>query len=106
MSAIQTPERSFILKGSVSTSLLEGENLHPVRHGGDQSSDPAHITAVTWTAGDLLAQVKICPSVPRSDILLSPFHVSYQLLWAEKNWSFLSLATVFFLLWMLPAAQL
>lgn len=26
--------------------------------------------------------------------------------WAEKNWSFLRLATIFFLLWVLPTAQL
>lgn len=53
MSDIQKLESSFILKGSVSTSL-SGGSLRPVRYGRGSTSEPACIAAVTQTAGDVL----------------------------------------------------
>lgn len=58
MSDIPTPERSFIPKESFSTSLLGGKSVSS-EAWGDQSSDPAHFPAVTWTVGDRLAQVPL-----------------------------------------------
>lgn len=69
-----------MLRERVFTSHLGAESVSS-ESWGDQSSDPAHITAVTWTAGDMLAQVKICSSVPHSHFFLPPFHVSCRLLW-------------------------
>lgn len=114
MSDIQTPEGSFVLKESVCTSL-SGGSLRPVRHGGVQSSEPACIAAVTRAAGDVLAAGEDL-SQPRSDVLpllyircaapVASESPCCNEIRAEKNWALLRLATVFFILWMFPTAQL
>lgn len=52
-SRCQTPEGSFILKGSIFTPL-SGEDCVSSEAQEGQSSKPARIAAVTWTAGDVV----------------------------------------------------
>lgn len=61
--------------------------------------------------------MKISPSVPYPDLLLPLLHIKpaapvasrspcCNKIQAEKNWTLLRLATVFFILWIFPTAQL